>query len=128
MDYKDTAQELYLVESKIKEVMNAAKETVGSMEEQAELLRAKLIVGLREERLKSVRLDDGSAYARYTDFIFPIVNEDKAEAWAKRRKLMRLDKTAVNKELRVMAIEMKDMPAGFKCEKVERLKITKNGD
>lgn len=125
MNVTTTAERLYAVKQRIADVKAQLNETLLPLEEEQDLLEQTLIDELKSYSLKTIKLENGTSYARYTDFTFAVTNEANAEAWARKKKLLRMDKTAVNKVLKEMATELKDMPPGFQVEKVERLKQVK---
>jgi hypothetical protein len=128
MELITTAERLYAIKELIASHKAHMNQILLPLEEEQGLLEQTLIDELRGNGIKTIKLENGTSYARYTDFSFAIINEGQAEAWAKKKKLMRIDKVAINKVLKELATELKDMPAGFAVDKVERLKQVKGSE
>lgn len=123
-DLLEKAQQLYEVESTIKKAQDELKSRLAPLEAEADLLRADVLQFMHDARLKSIRVEDGSAYMRVFKAKFEITDPEAAERWAKRNGCMRLDKTEANKIL----LRLPKVPKGFEQTDVEHLRISRTND
>lgn len=111
------AQELYDLETRISKFEEAFK----PLKEQRDELRGELLSALKQSHLKSVKVESGEMFVRLQKINYEIVDEDKANAWAKKNNCLRIDKIAANQLLH-KAIET---PDGFDRVQKEYLSVKK---
>lgn len=112
-----TAQELYDLEARI----DKFEESFKPLKEQRDALREELLSALKQSRLKSVKVESGEMFVRVQKINYEIIDEKKANDWAKKNNCLRIDKTKANHFLH-KAIET---PEGFERIQSEFLTVKK---
>jgi hypothetical protein len=105
------------------EIERIKKNELVPLEISEDYFRAELLAALKLARLKSVKANNGSIFARKERVNYPVIDKIKALAWAKRNKCVAVDKAEANKILRT---KYPNMPEGFGIEVSEFISVRGN--
>lgn len=101
-------------------IAEVKEKELAPMEESESYFRAELLDALKKAKLKTVKAEDGTVFARSERVNYSIIDKIKALAWAKRNKCVAVDKAAANKILRT---KYPDMPVGFEVSVTEFISV-----
>ena len=121
----DAADELYEIETEVKQATEEFKKRIAPLEEEAASRREGLLKLMQDARQKHIDVADGQKfYVRATKSSFEVTDEEAAMKWAKKEGLLRLDKVGANKVL----LRMPKTPKGFEEKITEHLKLQTSKD
>ena len=103
----------------------AVQEEIAVLEKRADALKAALLENLQTQGVRRVDMANGKQYIVIEKSTVSMVAgfKDKAEAWAKRHKAMKVD-TAKVKEM--FEDKLDKLPEGFKVSTTEYLTVREN--
>src|SRR5689334_18553039 len=97
---QETAKTLQIVELEMKTLKDQYETKMKPLEAKSKEMRASLLQAMQATRIKSIKLDDETVYARIVKTSFEVTDEKKAMEWAEKNHCLRLDKVTANTLLR----------------------------
>lgn len=107
------AEELYTIQGQM-----------AFLKEQEDEIRAKLLLNLQEQGIKSVKLSDGTSYIRTERQTLKIKDEDKAKKWLDDNFAWKPD---TGKALKILRRSLKKLPSYFTVSVSEFLTVKRDG-
>src|SRR5579859_5492853 len=87
------ATELFAIEAEMKSLEEQYKQQVKPLEERKDALRKSLLANLREQGVKSLKLDNGTVYVRAFKTTLKVHDDHEAMEWAAANNSLKVDTT-----------------------------------